>query len=217
MGTMRKTIVVHTKLAGHMARVEAARSGAQGVQVLTMGQMAARLAGGFIAPIDTGTLQDAVRTALPETNLGELENIKELPGMVRAVVGTLEKVWQANIDLSSHAHPRLKALAGFEQNVLGRLPPYMKKPKDLVELACARIALTKTLLGPVAIHGHSEMPVCWRPLVDALTGIVAVIWVAGPRHVPDWLDETRIQIQRTAPSRAVLDVYSCATPPTRNP
>ena len=140
---VRRTIVVHTKLAGHMARVEAARSGAHGVQVLTMGQMAARLAGGFIAPIDTGTLQDAVREALPETDLGELENIKNLPGMVRAVVGTLEKVWQANIELSSHSHPRLQALAGLERNVLGRLPPYMKKPKDLVELACARISYAR--------------------------------------------------------------------------
>ena len=115
---MRQTIVVHTKLAGHMARIEAARSGAHGVQVLTMGQMAARLAGGFIAPIDPGTLQDAVRAVLPETDLGELENIKELPGMARAVVGTLEKVWQADIDLPSHSHPRLKALAGLEQTVL---------------------------------------------------------------------------------------------------
>jgi hypothetical protein len=131
-----------------------------------MGQMAARLAGGFIAPIDPSTLQDAVRAALPETDLGELENIKELPGMVRAVVGTLEKVWQANIDLSSHSRPRLKALAGLEQTVLNRLPNHMKKPTDLVALACARIALTKTLLGPVDIRGHSEMPLCWRPLVD---------------------------------------------------
>ena len=44
----RRTIVVHTRLAGQMARVEAARAGAHGVQILTMGQMAARLAGGFL-------------------------------------------------------------------------------------------------------------------------------------------------------------------------
>ena len=70
---MRRTIVVHTRLAGHMARVEAARAGAHGVQILTMGQMAARLAGGFLAPIDPDSLRDAVRDALPETDLGELE------------------------------------------------------------------------------------------------------------------------------------------------
>jgi hypothetical protein len=95
-----------------------------------MGQMAARLAGGFTAPIDPGTLQDAVRAALPETDVGELENIKDLPGMVRAAVGTLEKVWQANIDLSAHPHPRLKALAGLEQNVLDLQRP--KPSQNLV-------------------------------------------------------------------------------------
>jgi hypothetical protein len=35
--TARRTIVVHTKLSGHMIRVEAARNGANGVQVMTMG------------------------------------------------------------------------------------------------------------------------------------------------------------------------------------
>ena len=44
----RQTIVVHTKLASHMARIDAARRGANGLQVLTMAQLAARLAGGFL-------------------------------------------------------------------------------------------------------------------------------------------------------------------------
>jgi hypothetical protein len=61
---MRRTIVVHTRLAGHMARVEAARAGTHGIQILTMGQLAARLAGGFIAPIDPDRLRDAVRESL---------------------------------------------------------------------------------------------------------------------------------------------------------
>ena len=74
---MRRTIVVHTRIAGHMARVDAARIGAHGSQILTMGQMAARLAGGFLAPIDADSLRDAVREALPETNLGQLENITD--------------------------------------------------------------------------------------------------------------------------------------------
>jgi hypothetical protein len=33
----RRTIVVHTRLAGHLARVEAARAGEQGVQIGPMG------------------------------------------------------------------------------------------------------------------------------------------------------------------------------------
>jgi hypothetical protein len=209
---MRRTIVVHTRLAGHMARVEAARAGAHGVQILTMGQMAARLAGGFLAPIDPDSLREAVRDALPETDLGELEKIKTLPGMVRAAVGTLDKIWRADIDLTLSSHPRLRALAALEQNVLGRLPPSMKKPKALVDLARARIAHAPAVLGPIEIRGHSEMPVCWRPLLGALADVVQVTWVAGPRSVPDWVDGNRIKIRRTEANNATPELYSCVTP-----
>src|SRR5437660_4026881 len=102
--TSRRTIVVHTRLAGHMARVEAARAGAHGVQIVTMGQVAARLAGGFMRPIDPEALRDAVRAALPATDLGELEPIKQLPGMLRAAVNTLDKVWRAGIDFAPGTH-----------------------------------------------------------------------------------------------------------------
>jgi hypothetical protein len=98
---------VHTKLAGHVARVHAARTGENGVQILTMGQLAARLAGGLLRPIDSDDLKVAVREALARIQLGEMEPIKDLPGMVRATVGTLEKVWNAGIDLSRQKHPRL--------------------------------------------------------------------------------------------------------------
>ncbi len=66
---LRRTIVVHTKLVGHMARVEAARNAAHGTQIFTMGQVASRLAGGFLRPIDPEALQDAVKDALNSTNL----------------------------------------------------------------------------------------------------------------------------------------------------
>jgi hypothetical protein len=215
MKDMRRTIVVHTRIAGHMARVDAARDGAHGIQILTMGQMAARLAGGFLAPIDADSLRDAIRLALPETDLGQLENIKNLPGMVRATVSTLDKVWRADIDLSSSSHPRLKALAALELNVLGRLgrlSPSMKMPKALVDLACARIVHAPAVLGPIEIHGHSEMPVCWRRLLPALADVVPVTWVAGPRSVPDWVDGKRIEIRRTQPNDATPEIDSCATP-----
>jgi hypothetical protein len=195
-----------------MARVDAARAGAHGVQILTMGQLAARLAGGFLRPIDSNSLRDAVREALPETHIGQLEGIKSLPGMARAVVNTLEKVWLSNVDLSPGSHPRLQALAALELNVLRRLPPSMKKPRALVDLASARIAHAPVVLGPIEIHGHSEMPVCWRGLLPALAEVVPVTWIAGPRSVPDWLDGKRIEIRRTRPNEATLDLYSCATP-----
>ena len=91
----RRTVVVHTKLAGHMARVAAARAGENGVQIMTMGQLAARLAGGLLRPVDPEALREALREALPAVAMGELEPIKNLPGMVRAAVNTLDKVWRA--------------------------------------------------------------------------------------------------------------------------
>ena len=163
--TGRRTVVVHTKLSGHMIRVDAARSGDNGVQVMTMGQLAARLAGGFLQPIDPEKLQEATRTALASSSLGELDVIKELPGMVRAAVSTLDKVWRADIDLSTATNPRLLALSTLEDEVLRLLPPSMKRPRDLVELACSRIRHAPAVIGPVEIHGHSEMSPCWRPLL----------------------------------------------------
>jgi hypothetical protein len=53
---------------------------------VTMGQPAARLAGGFLQPIDPERLQEAVLSALANSSLGELDAIKTLPGMRRAAV-----------------------------------------------------------------------------------------------------------------------------------
>ena len=50
----------------------------------------------------------------------------------------------------------------------------MKRPKQLVELACARIAFANAALGPVEIHRHSEMSLCWLPLLGALSEVVPV-------------------------------------------
>jgi hypothetical protein len=208
----RRTVVVHTKLAGHVARVAAARADENGVQIMTMGQLAARLAGGLLRPVDPDTLRDAVRDALPAVAMGELESIKNLPGMVRAAVSTLDKAWRAGVDLSAGKHPRLQALHALEEDVLRRLPPSMKRPTDLVKLACQRIAYAKTALGPLEIHGHSEMSPCWRPLLGKLAEALPVTWIAGPRHVPAWLGEFKIEVRAEMKKVSKLGLYSCANP-----
>ena len=210
--TGRHTAVVHTKLSGHMIRVDAARSGDSGLQVMTMGQLAARLAGGFLQPIDPEIFQDATRIALANSSLGELEVIKRLPGMVRAVVGTFDKVWRADIDLSKAINSRLRALSTLEDEVLRLLPPSMKRPRDLVELACSRVRYAAAVVGPVEIHGHSEMSPCWRPLLAALTTVVPVRWVAGARSTPSWLGNMNIDVRRDAPTGPERRLFSCATP-----
>ncbi len=210
--TGRRTFVVYTNLSGHMIRVEAARNGDSGLQVMTMGQLAGRLAGGFLQPIDPEILQDATRIALASSSLGELEGIKRLPGMVRAAVSTLDKVWRAEIDLSKASNPRLRALSTLEDEVLRLLPPSMKRPRDLVELACSRVRHAAAVVGPVEIHGHSEMSPCWRPLLAALTTVVPVTWVAGARSTPSWLDGMNIDVRRKPPNNPIRQLLSCATP-----
>src|SRR6202045_4909278 len=130
--------------------------------------ISARLAGGFLQPIDPEKLQEAIRGALATLSLGEFDVIKDLPGMVRAALNTLDKVWHADIDLSTATNPRLRALPAHEATTLRRLPPSMKQPRELVELACGRIRHAPAVIGPIEIHGHSEMSPCWRPLLAAL-------------------------------------------------
>jgi hypothetical protein len=163
-------------------------------------------------PIHPDALRDAVGEAIVTINLGELEPIKSFPGMVRAAVATLHKLWSAGIDLTAETHPRLQAVRNLEEEVLRRLPPSMKRPKELVELACARIAFVKTVLGSVEVHGHSEMPPAWRPLISALSEAVPLSWVAGPRRVPDWLHESKAEIRISPPSGSQAILFSCANP-----
>lgn len=58
-------------LAGRTARTAAARSSELGVQIMTMGQLAARLAGGLLRPVDLEVLQEAISAALPVVDMGD--------------------------------------------------------------------------------------------------------------------------------------------------
>jgi hypothetical protein len=132
--------------------------------------------------------------------------------MMRAAVATLDKLWHAGISPAHEKHPRLQSVRTLEAEVLRRLPPSMKRPKELVDLALGRISYAKIVLGPVEIHGHSEMSPCWRPLLRELSEVVPVSWIAGPRHVPNWLRETSAEIRGEPPSGAQPILFSCANP-----
>ncbi len=85
----RRTVVVHGRLAMRELRLSAARERRHGLQVMTFEQLAARLAGGMSQAIDDEALRAAIQEALPLTPLGELDAIKDLPGMVGAAADTL--------------------------------------------------------------------------------------------------------------------------------
>ena len=92
----RRTIVVEGPLAFRMRRIVAARRAEAGIQIMTLPQLAARLAGGFVRPARSQDLDPAIRTALDAGGFSDLESIRELPGMTRSVAWTLTRVWDAD-------------------------------------------------------------------------------------------------------------------------
>ncbi|HZF93861.1 MAG TPA: PD-(D/E)XK nuclease family protein [Allosphingosinicella sp.] len=176
-------------------------------------QLVARLAGGFCDPIDTETLRQTIRAVLPETALGELDGIKELPGFAGAAAETLRKAWRSGLCLSEIKvyHPRLAALEALERAVFERLPPAAKVPAQLVQLARERLAHAPAILGSVDIVGISELSPCWRDLLGELAQVVPVNWHAGPRPVPEWLAGTAVNVTTAESTSPAVSAVSAAT------
>ncbi len=210
---IRRTVIVHSRLAVREQRLAAARDQQHGVQIMSFEQLAARLAGGLSRPVDEETLRTSIQAVLPETALGELDALKALPGMIGAAVETLHKVWRAGIDLQARAmdHSRLRSMARLEEAVLAALPPAAMRPVDLAAAALQRLDHTTALFGPIAIVGITELSPCWRPLLHAIAARVPVRWEAGPRPVPSWLDASLIDVVRAEPQNPQIMTASAAT------
>lgn len=194
--TCRSTLIVYGQHAMREARLVAARSGQHGLQIMSFEQAAVRLAGGFARAIDEESLRAAIQTVLPETPMGELEDIKMLPGMIGAAADTLHKAWRAGIDLASRLgdHPRLEAIARLEAAVLAELPGGMMRPVDIVAAAISRITYAPAIFGSMEIAGLTELSPCWRPLLKALAEHTPMQWTSGPRPVPAWLKESGVPV-----------------------
>lgn len=211
--SVRRTVVVHGRLAMREFRLRAARNADHGLQIMSFEQLAVRLVGGFSRAVDDESLRVAIQQTLPATPLGELESIKNLPGMIVASAGTLKKAWLAGVDLSNRAadHPRLDAIARLEAGVLARLPGGMMRPCDIAAAAAGRLTHAAAVVGPVEIVGVTELPPCWRPLLLALAEHTPVTWTAGPRPAPHWLDGSAIVTTREDPRTPQIQAVSAAT------
>jgi hypothetical protein len=196
------------------AVLDAARRGDNGLRICNFEQLAARAAGGFVRPIDSDTLLSAVRDALATTSLGELDEIKALPGMARAAAETLRKAWRAGIDLQARAgsHPRIASLALLEAAVAERLPAAMRRPGDIVVAAMNSIDLAPAIFGSgIDIRGLTELSPVWRPLLRRLAETMPMKWIAGPREVPAWLDGSAVVVVREPEKHPQVAVVSAAT------
>ena len=209
----RHTTVAHGRVARRELRLDAARRRCHGRQVITFEQLAARLAGGLVQSVEEDALLEAIRKVLPQTTLGALDEIKELPGVVNAAAHTLRKAWRGGIDLHARAprHRRLRSMAALEAAVLEVLPPAMKRPADLAAAALGRLDHAGRLLGRIEIVGLTELSPVWRPLLHAVAARLPVRWIAGPRPVPQWLDRGAIDVEQSESRAPDCLVVSAAT------
>jgi hypothetical protein len=149
---LRQTAVVEGPLAFQTLRLAAARTWQSGLQILSLPQLAARLAGGFAHAITAEVLEPAVQLALREGGFSELDRVRELPGITRAVARSLRRAWEADVDLIAFAKrdgtPRLRDLARIEQGVKRYLPPAVLLPRDIRDITVTHAARAPALLGP---------------------------------------------------------------------
>ena len=216
---MRRTVLIHTRHAWRCHRSQAALDVSHGLQIFTIEHLAARLAGGFLQPIDPDDLSIAVAGAL-SSSLGELDTIKKLPGFQRAAAATLSKLWMAGLNLDQElksasepaARDRFEALIALERQVLENLPQNQYRPSDLAAFALKRIHHAAAIFGPIEVHGHTEIAPVWRPLIIAIARVTKVSWMAGARHVPDWLEDSGIAVHTCAAEKPDVKTVSCASP-----
>jgi hypothetical protein len=162
------------------------------------------------------SIRTAIVKAVPQ-DLDELNGIKELPGFPRAAMATLSKAWSAGLNLTQistaeegAARPRLEAIRHIEAEALQRLPSSMRRPADLVAAALSRLDFAKVVFGRISIYGRTEMSPVWRPLLAALSKVVEVRWVAGPRQIPSWVHGLSIPIIEAPPEKPEIQCESCA-------
>lgn len=196
-----------------MRRADAARANECGLQILNLPQLAARLVGGFVAPVSVEQLDLAIQRALEEGGFVELESVRHLPGMTRAISRSLRKVWDSGVllDPRGAGTTRIGDLALIEARVRRHLPGTVMLPHDLRNAALARIPHAARLVGPVTIERLSFILPNWRPLVEALAKNVPVEWQAPSCAVTDWFSGQIVRVEAVG-REPLTTAVSCADP-----
>lgn len=184
-----QTVIVSGLLAYRMQRAAAARANAIGLEVLMLPQLAARLCGGFVEMTPPEVLFPLIRSALGEGGFSTFNDIAGLPGMPRAVMEALRKIWNADLDLKSLAErgEQMADLKRIEDQLRRQLSAAWLLPTDLRNRAVERAGKAPKLLGTVVLDGISDIEPLWRPLINALvphiewrtSGKVDRKWFAG--------------------------------------
>lgn len=189
---MKKTTITFGKVALEAERAKLARNDVVGGQVMAFEHMVERLAGGFLRIVDIMTLREVVASCLEETDLGELDGIKTMPGMTTACADSLMSWWMSGLSNDDFDdRPRMQAIFMLEEAVEARLPANLKKPADIVALACKRAAIAPKVLGEIVFRGMTDLHPVWRPVLVALADVngAGFTWDGGPYSVPAWLHD----------------------------
>jgi hypothetical protein len=198
-----------------MRRIAAARAGECGLLICSLSQVAARLAGGFLYPVTAEFLEPAIQSALSEGGFAELDHVRELPGMTRAVAATLRRVWEADIDLSALGSagnaPRLVDLALIEQRLKRRLPPAVMMPRDIRSVALEHADRAVRALGSLTIERLTWVAPVWRPLLNRLCAFVPVAWQAARAADTSWFAGEVTHVSELG-TIANASAVSCADP-----
>ena len=203
----KQTIVVEGLLAYRMQRAVAARANAVGREVLMLHQLAARLCGGFLDLPPAEVLYPIIRAALAEGGFTKFAVITDLPGTPRAVMDTLRKVWNADLDLNEVGGQsgNCTDLQLIESRVRRDLPAAWLLPQDLRDLALARVDRAPRLFGSIVVDGIIDVMPLWRPLLEALTVHVPLEWrTAGPVN-RSWFTGKLLERPLSLPDRIAVE------------
>jgi hypothetical protein len=181
------TVVVDGPLALRMRRLDAAREGATGRQILTLPLLAARLAGGFIVPATQEVLYPAIRQALEAGGYEEIAKVSQLPGMPAAVLSALRDWWDAGTSVALPNNARLRDIALIEGRVRSALPCGILAPPDLADAAMKRVRFAPKVFGSITIQDVPDIKPVWRALILALCNIVPTRWNAPRQSRRHWL------------------------------
>src|ERR1700694_389900 len=211
-----RTIVIPGRLAWHEERFRAAEQHALGLQILTPPQLAGRLAGGFIESASRDACHVLVRDALADLKFTELEQLREMPGAVKAICATLMKVWDADLDLGVLASQasRINDLAQIETYVRNHLPGGMMLQRELVSAAIGNVKNAGLVLGSVTVRGFVFVAPCWRRLFRALAESTSIEWhsIETVKEQLTWIQNSAIRAVVRPTQRPRQSSVVCATP-----
>jgi hypothetical protein len=212
----RKTIVVPSRLAWHEERFRAVEQNALGLQILTPAQLAGRLAGGFLEAASWDTCHLLVRDALTTLEFAELDQLRQMPGAVKAICTTLMKIWEADLDLQALAAqaPRISDLAKIEAHLRDHLPGGMMLQRELVSAAIVNLKNTGVVLGSVTMRGFVFLAPCWRRLFRALSACTSIKLhsIETLKEQLNWIEGSTIRSVFKSKETPTQSSVVCATP-----